>query len=188
MFTTGTQEEAVKAESKSYVNLPGEYVGIVKNAELKTFASGAAGVEFDITTEAGTVRDLMITKKKDGTASEFGVNKISGGFMRCVGFAEGENVAPMQTPDGKTVFPSFIGKRIGVCVNIEKTGTLAKSYENTRIDSFYNPETRLTGSGRSIDEIVPTLKSIDSVVKTAPVNAPGTTAAPAAPAVNPFAK
>lgn len=188
MFTTGTQAEAVKAESRSYVSVPGAYIGIIKSATLKTFASGAAGLEVEITTEAGGVRDMIITKKKDGTASEWGVNKIQGGLMRVIGLAEGQSIQPQAMPDGTTVFPDLLGKRVGVCINIEKTGTLAKSYENTRIDSFYNPDTNQTGSGRDIAEITPTLKVTDSVVKTAPVNAPNASlAGTPAPATNPFA-
>jgi len=194
-FTTGNQQEAVRAESTTYVTVPGAYVGVVKKAEYKTFKSGAEGLEIEVMTEAGTVKDMFITKKKDGTTSDWGVSKIQGGFMRCIGLAEGENVQPQQMPDGTTQFPAFLGKRVGACVNIEITGQKPKTYENTRVEAFYNPDTNVTGSGRPISEIVPLLKREDNstdipkapTTVAAPVHNPFPTAGqPGAAPANPF--
>ena len=183
-FSTGSATELV--ELGSYVKTPGDYTGVVKAAQVKTFSSGSKAVEFIIDTEQGQLRDLIWIGKKDGTPSQYGMSMIQSGFMRCAGFPENANVQFSQVTDKDgnaiTVIPDFITKQIGVRISVEETGTPQKKYTNTRIEHFFNPTTQMTGSGKLITEYpAPTFTEL------APVAAPvGVTTPQSGAAASPF--
>jgi hypothetical protein len=166
-FSLGAKEEAIEAAKQvdfaggNYVKEPGAYEGIVETAVFKKFTSGAGGVEIAIKTEEGlTCKVMIITMKKDGTSTYKnskgelmplpGINQMRGSLMPCL--RQKDLVAKESGDD--IIYPTVIGQRLGMLVNIRKTLGKGKDgrpdpnkvYENADLKTFYCPKTGLCGS------------------------------------------
>lgn len=166
-FSLGAKEEAIEAAKQAefaggnYVKEPGAYEGIVETAVFKKFTSGAGGVEIAIKTDEGlTCKVMIITMKKDGTSTYKnskgelmplpGINQMRGALMPCL--RQKDLVARESGED--IIYPTVIGQRLGMLVNIRKTLGKGKDgrpdpnkvYENADLKTFYCPKTGLCGS------------------------------------------
>lgn len=130
MKFTLDQMKAKQADNQGgYIKTAGQYKGVIKSFEFVDFNSGAKAVEINFESEDKQNASMrIITLKKDGTESEYGIKKIMA-LMTCLGIKESSvQVATRKKYDfsqggevNKQVefAPEFENKEVGFLIEME---------------------------------------------------------------------
>lgn len=137
MKFTLDQVKAKEADNQgAYVKTSGKYQGVIKAFEFVNFDSGSQAVEITFETddkERASMR--VITLKKDGTESEYGVKKIMA-LMTCIGIRE----SSVQTATRKKYDFSQGGE-------VDKQVEFAPEFENKEVGFLIEMEDYQNGNG-----------------------------------------
>jgi hypothetical protein len=160
----------------SRITESGAYIVIIKNMYGKKINTGSEFICFDVETEDGEIAnfDILTISGKTGRSVyvkngvEYpipGVNQIRSGLMVCSRIT---NLKPVVITVNNTPIPTYKqleGKKIGVVLEVTKREYKDKLYDNYELITFFEPESRKTGSellkkleATKVDRIVEGLK------------------------------
>lgn len=134
-----SKEENVSKELNQggeWINKSGCYGGNIVEAEIvNSSGTQAKAVKLVIETAIGKCSPTLWYKKKDGTDNEYAIEKLD----RLKYLCKVKNVEA-STQDSKTVLPCFIGKEVGVFLEVRA----AEKGHNYEVKDFYEPKSQKT--------------------------------------------